>query len=57
MIRTYVYSNKPQTIITELIAILLIINKLKFNFAFKNYMILLKRKQKKTTILFMSINL
>ena len=57
MIRTYEYSNKPQTIITELIAILLIINKLKFNFAFKNYMILLKRKQKKTTILFMSINL
>jgi len=31
MIRTYLYSNKPLTIITELIAILLIINKLKFN--------------------------
>ena len=31
MIRTYKKSNKPQTIITELIAILLIFNKLKFN--------------------------
>ena len=32
MNRTYKYSNKPSTIITELTAILLIINKLKFNF-------------------------
>jgi len=31
MIRKYLKSNKPLTIITELIAILLIINKLKFN--------------------------
>jgi len=31
MIHTYKYSNKPLTIITELIAILLIFNKLKFN--------------------------
>ena len=37
MIRTYKKSNKPQTIITELIAILLIFNKLKFNVAFWNY--------------------
>ena len=36
MIRTYLKSNKPLTIITELIAILLIFNKLKFNIAFKN---------------------
>ena len=35
MIRTYKKSNKPQTIITELTAILLIINKLKFNFFLK----------------------
>ena len=32
MNRTYKKSNKPSTIITELTAILLIINKLKFNF-------------------------
>ena len=32
MNRTYKKSNKPLTIITELTAILLIINKLKFNF-------------------------
>jgi len=31
MNRTYEYSNKPLTIIAELTAILLIINKLKFN--------------------------
>ena len=31
MIRSYKYSNKPLTIITELIAILLIFNILKFN--------------------------
>jgi len=37
MFRTYVYSNKPLTIIAELIAILLIFNKLKFNFDFSNY--------------------
>ena len=37
MIRTYEYSNKPLTIITELDAILLIFNKLKFNVAFWNY--------------------
>ena len=52
MIHAYEQSNKPQTIITELIAILLIINKLKFNFAFKNYMILLKRKQKNYYIVY-----
>ena len=34
MIRTYKESNKPLTIITELTAILLIINKLKFNYFF-----------------------
>ena len=50
MIRTYKQSNKPLTIITEHIAIQLIFNKLKFNFAFKNYKIQLKRKQKKTNI-------
>ena len=44
MIRTYKKSNKSLTIITELIAILLIFNKLKFNFAFKNYKIQLKRQ-------------
>ena len=47
MIRTYKESNKPLTIITELTAILLFINKLKFNVAFKNYENLLKRKLKK----------
>ena len=47
MSRTYEYSNKPLTIIAELIAILLIINKLKFNFAFKNYKNQLIREQKK----------
>jgi len=44
MSRTYKKSNKPQTIITEHIAILLIFNKLKFIFAFKNYKIQLKRQ-------------
>ena len=44
MIRTYEYSNKSLTIIAELIAILLIFNKLKFIFAFKNYKIQLKRQ-------------
>ena len=33
MSRTYKYSNKPLNIITELIAILLLFNILKFNFA------------------------
>jgi len=47
---TYKLSNKPQTIIAELIAILLIFNKLKFNYAFKNYLIQLKIEQKKTII-------
>ena len=37
MSRTYMKSNKPLTIITELIAILLIFNKLKFNFPFNIY--------------------
>ena len=36
MIRTYECSNNPQTIITEHIALLLIFNKLKFNFSTKN---------------------
>ncbi len=40
---TYKLSNKPQTIIAELIAILLIFNKLKFIYAFKNYEMQLKR--------------
>ena len=46
MIRTFKQSNKPLTIITELIAILLIFNKLKFNIAFKNLKIQLKKQQK-----------
>ena len=37
MNRTYKYSIKSLTIITELMTILLIFNKLKFNFAFKYY--------------------
>jgi len=45
-IRTYKKSNKPLNIITELIAILLIFNKLKLNFAFKNYEIKLKSPKK-----------
>ena len=56
MIRTYKKSNKPQTIITELTAILLIINKLKFNFAFINHKFQLKRKQKETIILFINVD-
>ena len=44
--RTYLYSNGLLTIITELIAILLIFNKLKFNIAFKNYEIKLKIQKK-----------
>ena len=51
MNRTYKLSNETLTIITELNAILLIFNILKFNFAFKNYMILLKREKIKTIIL------
>ena len=57
MNRTYKYSNETLTIIAELTAILSIFNKLKFNFAFKNYKIKLKREQKKTIILFISIDL
>ena len=39
-------SIKPLNIITKLIAILLVINKLKFNFAFNIYKIQLIRNQK-----------
>ena len=46
MIRTYKYSNNPLTIITELIAILLIFNKLKFIFAFWNYEKIEKKPKK-----------
>ena len=46
-IRTYKQSIKSLTIITEHIAIQLIFNKLKFNFAFKNYAIQLKKNKKK----------
>ena len=56
MIRTYKWTNKSLTIIAEDIAILLIFNKLKLNFVFKNYVIKLKLK-KITTILVKSINL
>ena len=52
MIRTFEQSNKPLTIITELIAILLIINKLKFNSAFKMYENQLKVNQKKIKIIY-----
>ena len=48
----YKYSNKPLTIIAELIAILLIINKLKFNSAFKMYENQLKVNQKKIKIIY-----
>ena len=56
MIHTYKWTNKSLTIIAEYIAILLIFNKLKLNFVFKNYVIKLKLK-KITTILVKSINL
>ena len=56
MSRTYKKSNKPQTIITEHISILLIFNKLKFNFAFWNYE-KIEKKTKNTTILIINIDL
>ena len=55
-IRTYKQSNKPLTIITELISILIIFNKLKFNFALNNYKIRLKIELRITIILFIVIN-
>ena len=56
MFRSYRYSDKPLTIITELIAILLIFNKLKFNFALNNYLVNSKRQLEKITILFIGID-
>ncbi len=51
MIRTYkVIQYKLMNIITERITILLIFNKLKFNFAFKKYAIQLKRQKKMISI-------